>query len=575
MDLSLRWSQLARRRLCELHDSNAFQRENCIRDGDLRDELDHELAELHVLVNLAKSVRNTMVAISVLPPEILSAIFERCAENEPMLPPRRCLIPTESLGWVKITHVCRYWRDTALDHQALWATISFSLPQWTQELVVRSRSAPVILEYSATDGHLLPPIRQIREVGAQCTSRISRIHLRMSETDLTHLVPLILCRMPLLKSLILESTGGFTLLGDIQALSSYWNLALNQLHLNAPNLEQIAIRAPIALPWNSPIFRNLTRLEVDYPELELVVNRRLCPPLPLVIQTLREMQNIRMLSLQNAVSIPSDGTDTGCGPPVHLHHLELLRLAGPLSSVAPCVEHILVPFSTVLDISINRPSYYPSPTDHNSSLLLPLLNKRLVGEDSELRPWRSVKMTMTSDDMHTTETWFDQQSFATTPDPALSCTLTVPVSGNMPYGCISKGLIRQYPGENLRSISLCQAIPDWYLDSSKYLGTMNDLEEIEVVGEAFAEDCLLQTFLALHPSCPTLCTVTIRSNRISLPLAEAYTRAFKACFSSTPLPILRIVDCTVHRSWLESLRQMGYVEDLQWDGNERIEHTIE
>ncbi|TFY58206.1 hypothetical protein EVG20_g8238 [Dentipellis fragilis] len=526
MDLSSRWSQLARRRLCELHDSNAFQRENRIRAGSVRNELDHELAELHALVNMAKSVRNTTVAISVLPPEILANIFERCAENEPMLSPHRHSVRTQRLGWVKITHVCRFWRGTALEHPSLWATISFSLPQCTQELVVRSRSAPVILEYFATDNGHRGVIAQIRNVGAQCASRISRIRLRLPEADLTPLVSIILHRMPLLKSLTLETTGGFTLLGDIQALSSSWNLALNQLHLNAPKLQEITIRAPIALPWNSPIFCNLTRLEVDYPELELVINRRLCPPLPLIVQTLREMRNIRVLSLQNAVSIPSHGTDTGCGPPVHLHHLDLLRLSGPLSSVAPCLEHILVPFSTVLDISINRPSYYPSPTDHNSSLLLPLLNHRL--------------------------------SFATKPVPAPSCTLSVPVSGNMPYGCISKGLIRQYPGESLRSISLCQAIPDWYLDSSKYLQTMDELEEIEVVGEAFAGDCLLQTFMAAHTTCPKLRMVTIRSNRISLPLAEAYTRAFDACFSSTPLPILRIVGCTVHRSWLESLRQMGY-----------------
>src|SRR5712672_2420969 len=60
---------------------------------------------------------NMLVPISILPAEILARIFHVIAfSGQP-----------NSLGWVHITHVCRRWRQIALDDSTLWTHFSTSL----------------------------------------------------------------------------------------------------------------------------------------------------------------------------------------------------------------------------------------------------------------------------------------------------------------------------------------------------------------------------------------------------------------------------------------------------------------
>ncbi|KAI0252264.1 hypothetical protein BJV78DRAFT_1124881, partial [Lactifluus subvellereus] len=75
-----------------------------------------EAARLHILTLLTR--RNALAPISLLPSELLAQIFHFHALDEPSWSNRK------SFGWMKVTHVCRYWRQVALEDSSLWARFS-------------------------------------------------------------------------------------------------------------------------------------------------------------------------------------------------------------------------------------------------------------------------------------------------------------------------------------------------------------------------------------------------------------------------------------------------------------------
>ncbi|KAI0284069.1 hypothetical protein BC826DRAFT_881182, partial [Russula brevipes] len=85
--------------------------------------------------------RNTLAPVSVLPPEVLARIFHlvALADAESSRP------KMGNLRWIGVTHVCRHWRQVALDDSSLWARISGSMAKatWVCEMLARARNAPL------------------------------------------------------------------------------------------------------------------------------------------------------------------------------------------------------------------------------------------------------------------------------------------------------------------------------------------------------------------------------------------------------------------------------------------------
>ncbi|KAI0049108.1 hypothetical protein FA95DRAFT_948563 [Auriscalpium vulgare] len=96
---------------------------------------------------LLRMRRNHIVApIMRVPPEILEEIFSFTQAAYPMKrrEGRGCEV---DLGWMKISHVCRSWRETALGISALWRELDFDItPQlWADEILRRSANAPLLV----------------------------------------------------------------------------------------------------------------------------------------------------------------------------------------------------------------------------------------------------------------------------------------------------------------------------------------------------------------------------------------------------------------------------------------------
>ncbi|KZV62514.1 hypothetical protein PENSPDRAFT_758658 [Peniophora sp. CONT] len=162
--------------------------------GKLANEFDDTERILELLLTDIRFQRNAIVpASSKIPPEVLKIIFELVAEEDTPHAPidvevKEKFMDTNgiryniragegyrawedamesgSLGWVRLTHVCRYWRDILCGLPALWATILGRLPLGDEVISKRAN------RHSLVDLHFLSSSYHCEE---------SHIFSRMSE----------------------------------------------------------------------------------------------------------------------------------------------------------------------------------------------------------------------------------------------------------------------------------------------------------------------------------------------------------------------------------------------------------
>lgn len=103
-----------------------------------RSLIDQELLKLEDSIRVLRSRRNVLVPISQLPPEILSKIFADCVAE--------CRESTNSLEWIRVTHVSHHWRTVAFDCPSLWGNPVFTRPKWTEEMLRHSNMTSLVVK---------------------------------------------------------------------------------------------------------------------------------------------------------------------------------------------------------------------------------------------------------------------------------------------------------------------------------------------------------------------------------------------------------------------------------------------
>jgi hypothetical protein len=86
--------------------------------------------------------RNVLSPISLLSPNVLAQVFYFLSLEEP------AFFGEQNLGWIRATHVCRFWRQVALGDSSLWARIS-GIPTnttWSSEMLARARNVPLDID---------------------------------------------------------------------------------------------------------------------------------------------------------------------------------------------------------------------------------------------------------------------------------------------------------------------------------------------------------------------------------------------------------------------------------------------
>ena len=103
--------------------------------------IDKEINKGLTLVSNLPTQNDSSLPVFRLPPDTLADIFTHGARNYYY---ESTDLPTSRVpDWVNVSYVCRHWRNVALDCPALW-TYHFTVSlRWTEELLARSKHAPL------------------------------------------------------------------------------------------------------------------------------------------------------------------------------------------------------------------------------------------------------------------------------------------------------------------------------------------------------------------------------------------------------------------------------------------------
>lgn len=105
-------------------------------------EIDDELVALEERMRALRMRRNSLSLISSIPPELLGTIFVHHAQQTQLL---HSPDNSDILSWIIVGHICHQWREVALGTPELWATPFLNSSQATDEMLTRSKMAPLIV----------------------------------------------------------------------------------------------------------------------------------------------------------------------------------------------------------------------------------------------------------------------------------------------------------------------------------------------------------------------------------------------------------------------------------------------
>ncbi|EIW83227.1 hypothetical protein CONPUDRAFT_152261 [Coniophora puteana RWD-64-598 SS2] len=294
------------------------------------EDIDTELAMLTSYASVLRNRRNSLVAISKLPSEILAAIFQACADTSHgsarYSPVHVCSSPC--LSWISATYVCRFWRSVALDHPTLWSQLPCFHRRWTNEFLMRAKSAPLIIRAaaSASASVLWGPSGSVKTALAHIAQTRELTLMVPSKELLEQLLNNVRAAAPTLESLLLKSShNGFH-------VSNYAYHVPMQLFLGAtPRLRRLSLYK-CNIDWNSPLLTNLTHLCISD------IAPALRPSIDALAETLSRMPALEDLILEDFLSQVSPPTS----PPqnhtraisVKLPRLSRLHIHGSVTDAA-------------------------------------------------------------------------------------------------------------------------------------------------------------------------------------------------------------------------------------------------
>ncbi|EIW73992.1 hypothetical protein CONPUDRAFT_147961 [Coniophora puteana RWD-64-598 SS2] len=209
---------------------------NCIvnhQERQLRySQIDIEIATHVEVIRKLYTRRNMLSPLCSFPAEVLSEIFTFCV-------PLSDFVRIRSRQLLDLTHVCRRWREIALDFPRLWSSVDVGVlsKQLVLAMLERARESPIILEV------FVAPTDHSRDLGCA------------DDLELTN-------DLELLKTV-------FSRLHQICELSvdfppSYARTLAEYLSSSTPILQELTLVAepPVLVPLSQPLPDSMPRLDV-------------------------------------------------------------------------------------------------------------------------------------------------------------------------------------------------------------------------------------------------------------------------------------------------------------------------
>ncbi|KAF8972101.1 hypothetical protein BDZ97DRAFT_1913343 [Flammula alnicola] len=299
-----------------------------ISDDEARHNIDKEIQHLYESIRALKSRRNMHSPISKLPAELFATIFALSREEmKSRAKPWR---------WIKLTHVCRQWREMANNFPSLWTSLPFDRPRWVTEMVKRSQTARL-------------------SVNADLSSRTW-----LQDASFESLQNFLGCHLSRVQDIYINQVTAeqlATLFGDLPSTSVPHLRSLRVIESKPANTTPDVFIDPIALVekclrdtdslkrvevacmvpgWDSALLRGLTHLTIHN---HGIVQR---PSQGQLISALRRMPSLQLLHLHGIV-LPKYESSATTTVSVHLSKLESLLLTDTTLEVGNFLGQIRFP----------------------------------------------------------------------------------------------------------------------------------------------------------------------------------------------------------------------------------------
>ena len=323
--------------------------------------IDDEIKSLEESTRALKSRRNELAPISCLPPETLAAIFS-------------FLFPFEGnensgagyLEGIRVTHVCRRWREVALNHPRLWSHINFvELASASMaEILARAKMAPLHLEADLINSRW----DQVDAIERQVEAHISHTRHLCIIGELHITFERLVSSAPTLESLSLSHSG------LPQAV-----IPVNLFNCTVPNLTSLVLDS-CDISWKSPLLKGLRTLRIVWPSM----NAR--PKLEDWLDALNEMPQLKTLILKFATpraSLTSPTSDSS-----HIITLPFLTefyISAFAEDCALALAHLTMP--TLTSLQIDAKSFDAKGEDVGP--LIPHVARNVCGQQGP-EPLRSI-----------------------------------------------------------------------------------------------------------------------------------------------------------------------------------------
>ncbi|EAU86285.2 hypothetical protein CC1G_08009 [Coprinopsis cinerea okayama7 len=237
-------------------------------------------------------------------------------------------------------HVCRHWRDVALNQAELWTFISDHRADRIGVLLEWSKSAPLDISLQcrpskSSKNRITPAIESlIRQTLADRT--ILSLEMRASFTTLVGRVERMPPAAPMLHTLDLSN--------DTQPDGNTVMLLPDVFEEGAPLLRKVSL-VHCHLPWTSSLFETLTSLRM--------IDRTASPPpsASLFLDIVEKMHGLVELALD--VPIPDLDDQATSDRLVALRHLRTLYIGGSLKECHDILQHMVIPQSAEINFEIN------------------------------------------------------------------------------------------------------------------------------------------------------------------------------------------------------------------------------
>ena len=297
--------------------------------GLAQSQIDREIDDFESAILVLKRRRNTLSLVSRLPFEILGRVFE---STRVVMSDERTQQP--QIGWIAVSHVCSHWREIAMNWPQLWSHIDFRCLKWAEEMLHRSKMAPLTVrldlrlqmsEPARSFWVHLPRIRKLRFT-ATLPCGTGPGWLRPLQRQLSGFAP---C----LNSLSLSLHHLEKLLPD------------DVFSADIPSLRHLELKhCPVSWQW--PQFKQLISLQLSFDE-----NVGLQPSASQLISILSDMPNLEFLHLHDVIPQIFE-SDLSLAPQrrVLLPHLLCLSIISDIRSCSGLLNHLMFPSLTSLEL---------------------------------------------------------------------------------------------------------------------------------------------------------------------------------------------------------------------------------